>query len=296
MRDLRDRFEALDLLDAPYQWPEIERRAASPDKAKTPTWLHGAWVAAATAAAVLVFAGGIVAGRWLLGAGSVLDAAFGGSGPLQPATPDDVGVLALVVAGASGGLVMLTSALTLLWRWRGRNGQSSNLKTRGEVMETMEETIDKPERTIETVTRNNRWLILAVVVLLAALVALGAWLLIDNVVTSDVEALVEDYMVAYGNNDADVWGSLLTDDFRFVDGNADRTYTGLEAFGANVARNLRLGWEAETLGPVTVTGNWVSVPTLVTFTGLELEGFSVYEIEGDRIKQHIAAFAPKRLP
>ena len=296
MRDLRDRFEALDLLEAPYQWPEIERRAAAPDKVKTPGWLHGAWVAAATAAAVLVFAGGIVAGRWLLGAGSIMDAAFGGSGPLQPATPKDVGVLAVVVAGASGGLVMLTSALTLLWRWRGRNGQSSNMKTRGEVMETMEKTIDKPERTIETVTRNNRWLILAVVVLLAALVALGAWLLIDNFVTSDVEALIDDYHVAYGNNDADEWASLLTDDFVFTDINAGNTYEGA-AFEANVARNLMLGWEAEMLGPLSVNGNWVSVPQLVSFGGFtDLEGFSVFEIEGDRIKQHIAAFAPQQLP
>jgi hypothetical protein len=258
--------------------------------------LHGAWVAVATATAILVFAGGIVAGRWLLGAGPALDAAFGDSRVFQVPTPRDVGVLALVVAGTAGGSVMLAAALTLLWRWRGRNGRSSNMSTRGEVMETMEKTFDKPERTIETVTRNNRWLILAVVVLLAALVALGAWLLIDNFVTSDMEALVEDYHVAYGTNDADAWASLLTDNFRFVDVNAGQTYAGLEAFSANVARNLGLGWGAENLGPVTVTGNWVSVPSLVTFSGMELEGFSVFEIEGDRIKQHIAAFAPIQLP
>ena len=178
---------ALDLLEAPYQWPEIEQRAARPEVAGTPSWLHGAWVAAATAAAVLVFAGGIVAGRWLLGAGSVLDAAFGAGGPLRPATPADVSVLALVVAGAGGGTVLLTAALTLLWRWRKSNGSAAKMETRGEVMETMEKTIDKAERTIETVTRNNRWLILAVVVLLAVIVAAGAWLLIDNLVASDVE-------------------------------------------------------------------------------------------------------------
>ena len=163
-------------------------------------------------------------------------------------------------------------------------------------METMEKTIDKPERTIETVTRNNRWLILAVVVLLAVLVALGAWLLIDNFVTSDVEALVADYTAAYEINDSETWASLLTDDFRFVDVNAGQTYTGLEAFSANVARNLSLGWGAETVGPVSVNGNWVTVPSLVTFRSVELEGFSVFEIEGDRIKTHIAAFAPKQLP
>ncbi len=212
------RFEALDLLEAPYQWPEIERRAASPEKATTPSWLHGAWVAAATAAAVLVFAGGIVAGRWLLGAGSVLDAALGGSGPLRPATPEDVSVLALVVAGAGGGFVMLTAALTLLWRWRGRNGQSSKMKTRGEVMETMEKTIEKPERTIETVTRNNRWLILAVVVLFAVIVAAGAWLLIDNLVTSDVEHVDAGPTAAMDANDYDAFMALHTIRHRPHDG------------------------------------------------------------------------------
>ena len=296
MRGLHERFEALDLLEAPYQWTDIERRATRPETARTPSWLHGAWVAATAAAAVLVFVGGVVAGRWLLGPGSVLDVAFGGSGWFRAATPADVSLLALVVAGASGGSVLLATTLTLAWRWRKRNGRAAELNERGEVMETMEKTIEKPERNIETVTRNNRWLILAVVVLVAVIVAAGAWLLIDNFVTSDVEALVEDYTAAYGTNDSEAWAALLTDDFRFVDVNAGQTYRGLEAFSANVARNLGYGWAAETVGPVSVNGNWVSVPSLVTFSSMELEGFSVFEIEGDRIKQHIAAFGPMQLP
>ena len=224
MRDLRKRFEALDLLETSHQWAEIERRAASPEKARTPSWLHGAWVAAATATAILVFAGGIVAGRWLLGAGPALDVAFGGSRVFQVPTPRDVSVLALVVAGAAGGSVMLAAALTLLWRWRGRNGRSSNMNTRGEVMETIEKTIDKPKRTFETVIRNNRWLILAVVVLLAALVALGAWLLIDNFVTSDVEALLEESRAAFLDNDFEAWSATVTDDYTEFDANAGVTY------------------------------------------------------------------------
>jgi hypothetical protein len=251
-------------------------------------------VAVATATAILVFAGGIVAGRWLLGAGPALDAAFGGSRVFQVPTPRDVGVLALVVAGTAGGSVMLAAALTLLWRWRGRNGRSSNMNTRGEVMETMEKTFDKPERTIETVTRNNRWLILAVVVLLAVIVAGGAWLLVDNLVTSDVERLIQDYKLAAETNDTEAFASLLTDDFRHVDINAGNTYSG-DAFTARVASNVGIGITMEDLGPVSVYGNWASVPQRVTFSiGGTYEGFAVFEIEGDRIKQHIAAFAPAR--
>jgi hypothetical protein len=289
MRDLRDRFEALDLLEAPYQWPEIEQRAASPDKVKTPSWLHGAWVAAASAASVLVFAGGIVAGRWLLGAGSVLDAALGESGPLQPATPEDVRVLALVVAGASGGFVMLTAALTLLWRWRGRNGQSSKMKTRGEVMETMEKTIEKPERTIETVTRNNRWLILAVVVLFAVIVAAGAWLVIDNLVTSDVEHVVQDASAAMNAGDIDAFMALHTSDIvltTVLSGSVTK-YEGADEVRAWF-NGLFDTWYTETTGEVVVSGDYVTYPETVGWDDLRgYEGIHVNRVEDGLIAESL---------
>ena len=55
-------------------------------------------------------------------------------------------------------------------------------------METIEKTTPTFDST-ERVLRINRWMAVALVLALAALVALGAWLLIDNFVTSDVEAL-----------------------------------------------------------------------------------------------------------
>lgn len=293
MRDLRQRFEALDLLETPHQWAEIERRAAAPEKARTPSWLHGAWVAAATATAILVFAGGIVAGRWLLGAGPSLDTAFGGSRVFQVPTPRDVSVLALVVAGTAGGSVMLAAALTLLWRWRGRNGRSSNMETRGEVMETMEKTIDKPKRTMETVTRNNRWLILAVVVLLAAFVALGAWLLIDNFVASDMETLIENHIEAWTSFDFEAWSATVTDDFTEFDQPARSTYS-MNVMESRMSNFESMGFTVENLGPMTVNGNWVSIPQRVDFTipgGDAYEGISVYEIEGDLIRQHFILFS-----
>jgi len=287
MRDLRERFEALDLLEAPYQWADIERRAARPEGARTPSWLHGVWIAATTAAAVLVFVGGVVAGRWLLGPGSILDAAFGGSGLFRAATPADVNVLALVVAGASGGSVLLAASLALAWRWRKRNGRAAKLNERGEVMKTMEKTIDKPERTIETVTRNNRWLILAVVVLLAVIVAAGAWVLIDNLVTSDVEALVEEGAAAWESFDFEAWSATVTDDFTQFDANAGETFS-LAAMESRMAFFKSYGFTVEDLGPMTVNGNWVSIPQRVEFTttGDTYEGISVFEIEGDLIKRH----------
>lgn len=293
MRDLPQRFEALDLLEAPYQWPDIERRASRPERARTPSWLHGVWVAATSAAAVLVFVGGVVAGRWLLGPGSVLDAAFGGSGIFRAATPADVSVLALVVAGASGGSVLLATTLTLAWRWRKRNGRVAKMQERGELMETMDKTVERPERTIETVTRNNRWLILAVVVLLAVLVALGAWMLIDSFVTSDVEALVEESQAAWTSFDFEAWSATVTDDYTEFDAPAANTYS-MASMETRMSSFESWGFTVENLGPMTVNGNWVSIPQRVEFTiqgGDTYEGISVYEIEGDLINRHFILFS-----
>jgi len=287
VRDLQQRFETLDLLEAPYQWTDIERRAARPEVARTPSWLHGVWVAAASATAVLVFVGGVVAGRWLLGAGSVLDAAFGAGGPLRPATPADVSVLALVVAGAGGSTVLLTAALTLLWRWRKSNGRSVNMKARGEVMETMEKTIDKPERTIETVTRNNRWLILAVVVLLAVIVAAGAWLLVDNLVLSDIEQIVEDSAVAMNAHDVDAYMALHSSDTLFttmINGQST-VFDGEQALRAWF-NGIFDSWYTEATGEVVVSGEYVAFPNTVGWDGLPgYEGMLVVRVQDGLITE-----------
>ncbi len=242
---------------------------------------------------VLVFVGGVAVGHWAFGSVGLLDAAFGGADVWT--TTADISVLAMVVAGAGGGVVLLAGSLGLAWRWRRRRQTYRSSTDQGGIMETMDKTTPTFDST-ERVLRINRWMAVGLVLALAAVVAMGAWLLIDNFVTSDVEALIADYNDAYEINDSAAWASLLVDDFRFVDANTGETFRGLEAFNANVARNLFLGFGAETLGPVSVNGNWVSVPVLVTFAHGEFEGYSVYEIEGDRIKQHIAALAPKRLP
>ena len=161
-------------------------------------------------------------------------------------------------------------------------------------METMEKTIHKPERTIETVTRNNRWLILAVVVLLAVIVAAGAWLLVDNFVTSDVEALIEESHAAWMSVDFEAWSATVTDDFTEFDANAGFTYS-MNVMEDRMSNFEKWGFTVEDLGPMTVNGNWVSIPQRVDFTnpgGDGFEGISVYEIEGDLIKQHLVLFSP----
>lgn len=280
MRDLRERFQALDLLETPYQWPEIERRAARPGWAKAPSWMHGAWVAATAAAGVLVFVGGVVAGRWLLGPRSLFDAAFGGSGILHLPTPADVQVLALAAAGLGGGGALLIGTLALAWRWRKRSRE-----TRGGVMETMEKTIERPE--IERVTRSNRWLILAVVVLCAALVALGSWLLVDNLVKSDAEQLLDDSAAAMNAGDVDAFMALHAPDIvltTVVDGTVTR-YEGAEELRAwfNV---LYDSWYTETTGELVVNGGYVTHSETVGWDGKPVyEGIHVYRVEDGLIAE-----------
>lgn len=297
MRDLQQRFEALDLLEAPYQWPEIERRSARPEVARAPSWLHGAWVAAATAAAVLVFAGGVGAGRWLLGAGSVLNAAFGAGGPLRPATPADVSVLALVIAGTSGGSVLLAAALTLTWKWRKRNGRSPAgqpvpmIETRGGEMKTMEKTMEAPERTIQKVTRNNRWLILAVVVLLAALAALGAWLVIDTFVTTDMEKMVVESNAALNTGDRTAWIAAYSDDavLTFVAGGSPSRVSGTQELFTWAQEAGAMDFHAEITGPTSVIGDYVTAPMTTSWRGavglVQSEGIMVFRVLDGQITE-----------
>jgi len=297
VRDLQQRFEALDLVEAPYQWTDIEQRATRPDPVRTPSWLHGAWVAVATAAAVLVFAGGVVTGRWLLGAGSILEAAFGGSGILHPSTPADVSVLALVVAGAGGGSVLLAAALTLTWKWRKRNGRPPAgrplplMETRGGAMETMEMTAERPERTIQEVTRNNRWLILAVVVLFAALAALGAWLLINNFVTTDMEKVVVDSNAALNSGDRTAWIAAYSDDavLTFVAGGSPSQVSGTQELFAWAQEAGAMDFHAEITGPTSVIGDYVTAPMTTTWRGtvgeVRSEGIMIFRILDGQITE-----------
>jgi hypothetical protein len=159
-------------------------------------------------------------------------------------------------------------------------------------MDTLEKTTEKPQRTIERVSRNNRWLILAVVVLFAALVALGAWLLIDNLVTSDVEALIDDYLAAWETNDYDALAAVVTDDFVFTDDDGIE-YRGEADLKGELAGYFLFEFEVVSTGPISVSGDWVSQPQRISFTTGVWEGFSLYEIEGDLIKRHfIAAMSP----
>ncbi|MDH3398959.1 MAG: hypothetical protein OEM81_14175, partial [Acidimicrobiia bacterium] len=138
----------------------------------------------------------------------------------------------------------------------------------------------------------NRWLVLAVVVLLAVIVAGGAWLLVDNFVTSDVEALVKEHEAAFLDNDFVAWSATVTDDYTEFDSNAGMTFS-LAQMEARMSNLHSMGFAVENLGPMSVNGDWVSIPQRVTFIApFDFDCFSLYEIEEGLIKQHLALCTP----
>jgi len=291
MSDLHERFTALDSLDAPRQWGEVERRAALPEPTRNPSWLHGAWVAAASAAGVLVFVGGVAMGRWIPGGGRPVF----GSGSIPLPVPTDVGVLAAVGAGAAGGGVLLLAALTLGFSWR-RSHRSSMRSTKGMTMETLERTTVLPEQTIERVTRINKWLILAVAVLVAALAGIGAWLAISQFATSDIEQLVIDSNVAVNDGDVEAYLALHSTDtvFRTVLDGSVTVYEGEDEV-RDWMNLLFNDWNSEIAGDIVVEGEYVTFPNTVSWGGQAgYEGISVVRVQDGLItEQH---FIGKSVP
>lgn len=291
MDDLRRRFEALDWIETPYQWPDIEARVRRENRTVRSPGLHGPLLGLATAAAVLVSAVGFAAGQWLPGLSAALRWAFGGAGYPRPVTPDDVSVLATAVAGTAGASVLAAAGAAFVWRWMSRSLRSrrSMIEVRGGGMQTMSETA---EERISEVARTSRWRRLSIVVLLAAIVAAGTWLLVDNLVKSDIEALIEDYGTAWETNDPALLRSVVTDDYTLRD-LRDGTDITLEGIDTELGLYEVYGFTMEARGELIVNGTMASQSQTVSFRTDTFEGFSVFEIEDGKISRHVLVFVER---
>ena len=113
----------------------------------------------------------------------------------------------------------------------------------------------------------NPWLV-AVIALAAALVALGAWVIVDQtrssttdgVASSEVSAMLDDYLVAFNSGNPAAFSS-------FYAANAvqeDRTFSpavvtrGSEQIAARIAFFVNGGMRLEATGPVIVLGDTVA--------------------------------------
>ena len=124
-------------------------------------------------------------------------------------------------------------------------------------METIDRTTRGPKSAADT-TRTNRWLAIGLVLALAALVALGAWLLVDNLVKTDYETVIDDFHAAQNSGDGPGAAALFTDDGAFVDPD------GLEYVGRanirNMVDSLANRFQIEITGDTTTFGAYVAVP------------------------------------
>jgi len=249
--------------------------------------LHAARVMALSAVTVLVFVGGVVAGRWLLGPGAAFDFGFGRMAAMTR-TAADVSVLGVIVAAAAGGGVLLAGAAALAWtRHRRRVGIRALVDGhQGAIMETIDKTVERPEKLRRAPYRVNRWLVVGLIVAVAALVAVGAWLLIDSVVMTDYEGLIEDHLLAYNAGDSAAVAAMYTEDGVIVDGGGIE-WRGKDLIAASVNHYARGNFNSEITGQMVTSGSFVAFPERATVGSATLEGITVVEFEGPLIKRWV---------
>lgn len=163
------------------------------------------------------------------------------------------------------------------------------IEVRGGGMQTMSETA---EERISEVARTSRWRRLSIVVLLAAIVAAGTWLLVDNLVKSDIEALIDDYGTAWETNDPALLRSVVTDDYTLRD-LRDGTDITLEGIDTELGLYEVYGFTMEARGELIVNGTMASQSQTVSFRTDTFEGFSVFEIEDGKISRHVLVFVER---
>lgn len=159
-----------------------------------------------------------------------------------------------------------------------------NQQARAQKERAMATTIETPpSEQLRTAERNNRWLVVAVVVLAVALVALGAWVLYDQAsepdttATEEVTAALDEYTVAWNSEDADAFRAATTEAYIFV-GNGKVTDRESQAQAISIASTF----EVRKVGDLVVMGEgpsfFVTVPNEISYGGNDYVGISTYRI------------------
>jgi len=162
-------------------------------------------------------------------------------------------------------------------------------------METMDKTIQTFDST-ERVLRINRWMAVALILALAALVALGAWLLVGQLATSDMERLADDAYAAMNEGNVDAWMDLHSTDavqeLQVVGWDSD-TRQGGEELRAWFQRYAAMGdgFRNEITGEPVIAGDHVAFPSTLawgeSYFAVEMEGIHVMRIEDGLIAESV---------
>ena len=225
---LRDRAPAVGL-------EEIETRLARPPTGHRPVREAVAGALVALASIGLMFVGGLLVD--LLGTVSTIRRPS-----VSPATGTSTGPAVMAIVVGSGALAVLAGAAAVGLKQHRKTQEPKRIAKRRERRKKKMRTMEKPVAPVEKLARNNRYLIVGLVVAVLLAAGFGAWLIVDNAKTGierDIEALLDEYGAAWEANDGAAVLALLTEDGAVLGFNG-RTYRGDE-----------LAFEVDHLGTFT---------------------------------------------
>ena len=137
----------------------------------------------------------------------------------------------------------------------------------------------------------NPWLV-AVVGLAAALIGLGAWVLVDRYAgggsaTEDATALIDQAEAAWNTGDASVIPTLYTSDATVVA--LGNTYTGATAIAQTVASMHGAGFSLQRVAPITLSGDFASTWGEISGAGMpKTPALAVFQLEDGKIAREWA--------
>lgn len=171
----------------------------------------------AGASLVLVSIGALFLGLLMLqfiGAGPALRSVAGRSGRVT-----GPGIVALTAGGGAAALIALTVGLGLR---RSRIARATRASRARERRKKKMQTIEKSIAPVERLERNNKYLVIALVVTTLLAAGFAAWLALDNVrlgAEGDIVNLMKDYDAAWDAADGAAVVALMTKDATVLAGN-----------------------------------------------------------------------------
>jgi hypothetical protein len=254
------------------QGPSVQRKALRP-----------AWVAVTAFSATLLVLGGTQA----------LGMAMRRPGLDVGAIPRIVGK---TTGAASGGwlLIPLISVAVAVVALIVRTHQ---VRTRKEIAMTTTTTEHAPVEQLEFPRPSNRWLIVTIALLTAALIGLAAWVIYDQAseaetaATSELKTLYDDYVAATTGGDSAAFLEVTTDDYI------------LTSFGITIPRAeqaISIGsaggtvQSMERIGDLVVMGDgpeyYMTAAEQITYLGKDYVGVSAFRVietdDGLKVAEH----------
>jgi hypothetical protein len=131
------------------------------------------------------------------------------------------------------------------------------------------------------------WVVVGV--LAAALVALGAWVIVDRYTGPEYDAAttIDDVATAWSTGDVDAIRSLYANDAVFVTGWGP-TFSGMSELVSNVDTANSIGFKAERIAPVTTEGEYATTYLHYSTATPGDEGtiLETYQIRDGKILRH----------